>query len=68
MAQLCFSNSYQSLIFHCYFSQLSSHLLAMTLAKEDEKRFEREVEWEEFKTKRLGAGSTGDPSSLTELV
>jgi hypothetical protein len=39
----------------------------MTLAEEDEKRFEREKEWEDFKNNSLGAG--GDslrPGQLTE--
>ena len=33
----------------CYIT-IYSLLLAMTLADEDEKRFEREKEWEDFKT------------------
>ena len=41
----------------------------MTLAEEDEKRYEREKEWEDYKTKRLGAGGAcGDASNMTELV
>ena len=50
----------------CYII-IYSLLLAMTLAEEDEKRFEREKEWEDFKNHRLGAG--GDsirPGQLTE--
>ena len=46
-----------------------SHLLAMTLAEEDEKRYEKEKEWEEYKAQRLGAGSDGgNTSNMTELV
>ena len=41
----------------------------MTLADEDEKRYEREKEWEEYKTQRLGTGGdSGNTSNMTELV
>ena len=41
----------------------------MTLAEEDEKRYEKEKEWEEYKAQRLGAGSDGgNTSNMTELV
>ena len=39
----------------------------MTLAEEDEKRYEREKEWEEYKTHRLGAvADNGNSTNLTE--
>ena len=38
----------------------------MTLAEEDEKRFEREKEWEDFKNNRLGAG--GDSTTSGQLT
>ena len=41
----------------------------MTLAEEDEKRYEKEKEWEEYKAQRLGAGGDGgNTSNMTELV
>ena len=46
--------------------KMYSHLLAMTLAEEDEKRFEREKEWEDFKNNRLGAG--GDSTTSGQLT
>ena len=50
----------------CYIT-IYSLLLAMTLADEDEKRFEREKEWEDFKNHRLGAGGDSTrPGQLTE--
>ena len=38
----------------------------MTLAQEDEKRYEREKEWESYKTHTLGAGS--DDANSTKLT
>ena len=54
------------LIFYCATKKFYSHLLAMTLAEEDEKRFEREKEWEDFKNNRLGAG--GDSTTSGQLT
>ena len=38
----------------------------MTLAEEDKKRFEREKEWEDYKTQKLGAG--GQNANTVQLT
>lgn len=54
-------------LFSLYAFHYYSHLLAMTLAEEDEKRYEREKEWEDYKTQTLGAGGDSVNSApLTE--